>query len=68
MVALERNRPLYPITEFLLRFLNIVTGGTYVFITNDSGIGGSHIEPTIGAYDVEYLNDLMVRVINGFLA
>ncbi len=51
-------------TEFLLRFLETATNGTYVFLTNDSGIGNEHIEPTIGAYDVEYLNDLLVRLIN----
>jgi len=52
-------------TEFLLRFLSVATGGTYVFLTDDSGIGGSHLPtaPTIGQYEVEYLNDLMVRLI-----
>ncbi len=51
-------------TEFLLRFLSIGTGGSYVFLTNDSGIGNDHIEPTIGQYEVELLNDLLVRVIS----
>ena len=50
-------------TEFFLRNLAIATGGTYVFLTNHSGIGNSHIEPTIGEYKVEYLNDLLVRLI-----
>lgn len=54
-------------TEFLLRTLAMTTGGTYTFLTNDSGIGGDHIEPTIGHYEVEQLNDLMVRVINQYL-
>jgi len=53
--------------EFLLRFQAIATGGTYTFLTNDSGIGGEHIEPTIGDYQVEILNDLLVRVISGAL-
>lgn len=53
-------------TEFLMRFLSISTNGTYVFITNDSGIGNDHIEPSIGEYEVEYLNDLMVRLINKY--
>ncbi len=53
-------------TEFLLRFLDIATGGTYVFITGHSGIGGSHIEPTVGGYNVEFLNNLLVRVITGY--
>lgn len=50
-------------TEVLLRSLGILTGGTYVFLTNDSGIGGDHIEPTVGEFQVEFLNDLMARLI-----
>ncbi len=50
-------------TEFLLRNLDIATGGTYTFLTNDSGIGGEHLEPTVGDYEVELLNDLLVRLI-----
>jgi hypothetical protein len=38
-----------------------------VFITNDSGIGNDHLEPTVGEFKVEYLNDLMVRLINQYL-
>ena len=51
-------------TEFFLRFIDIATGGTYVFLTNDSGIGGDHVEPTIGEYEVEFLNDLLVRLVS----
>lgn len=54
-------------TEFMLRYYAISTGGTYVFLTDDSGIGGSHLEPTIGEYTVEHLNDLMVRLITAAL-
>lgn len=54
-------------TEFLMRYISAATGGTYVFLTDHSGIGGSHIEPTIGKYDVEYLNNLMVRLIQAYL-
>lgn len=50
-------------TEFLLRFMAIGTNGTYTFITNDSGIGNDHIEPSIGDFQLEYLNDLLVRII-----
>lgn len=52
--------------EFLFRFFAIATNGTYVFITNNSGIGGDHIEATVGEYEVELLNDLIVRVINQY--
>jgi hypothetical protein len=51
-------------TEFLLRFMDILTGGTYVFITDHSGIGGDHTEPTVGDYEVELLNELLIRLIN----
>jgi len=50
-------------TEFLMRFFAMATNGTYTFITNDSGIGGNHIEASIGDFEVEKLNDLMVRLI-----
>ena len=53
-------------TEFLLRFMALSTNGTYVFITNDSGIGNNHIQATVGPYQVEYLNNLMVRLINKY--
>jgi len=51
-------------TEFLMRFSAIATNGTYVFITDHSGIGNDHLEPTVGDYEVEFLNNLMVRLIN----
>ena len=54
-------------TEFFLRSLALATGGTYVFLTDDSGIGYSHIEPTIGSYDVEYLNDLLLKIIKEYI-
>lgn len=53
-------------TEFLMRFMAITTNGTYVFITDHSGIGNSHLEPSVGEYQVEFLNDLMVRLINKY--
>ena len=51
-------------TEFMLRFFAITTGGTYVFITDDSGVGNSHIKASVGHYEVEQLNDLIIRLIN----
>lgn len=54
-------------TEYLLRSMAFMTGGTYAFLTDDSGIGGSHIEPTIGSYEVEKLNDMMVRIVGDYL-
>lgn len=54
-------------TEYLLRTMAFRTGGTYTFLTDDSGIGGGHIEATVGAYNVEKLNDMMVRIVNSYL-
>lgn len=53
-------------TEFLMRFLAMTTNGTYVFITDDSGVGNSHLQASVGEYKVEYLNNLMVRLINKY--
>lgn len=54
-------------TEFMCRDFAIVTGGTYVFLTDDSGVGGSHITPSVGDYQVEKLNDLLYRIINEYI-
>ena len=53
--------------EFLLRSMAFMTGGTYAFLTDDSGIGYGHTEPTVGSYEVEKLNDMMVRICNKYL-
>lgn len=53
-------------TEFILRSFGIMTGGTYLFLTDHSGIGNNHLEPTIGEYEVEYLNELLVKVIRRY--
>ena len=56
-------------TEFLLRNIAFTTGGTYTFLTDDSGVSvGGHIEPTIGEYTVEKLNDMIVRIVSEYLA
>ena len=49
-----------------MRFLAMSTNGTYVFITDHSGIGNAHLTPTIGNYKVEFLNDLMVRLMQKY--
>jgi hypothetical protein len=53
-------------TEFLMRFMSIMTNGTYIFITNDSGIGNDHLEASVGEYQVEKLNSLMIRLIKKY--
>lgn len=54
-------------TEYFYRSQCILTNGCYAYLTNHSGIGGSHIEAsTDEVLPVELLNDLLVRVITGF--
>jgi CarboxypepD_reg-like domain/Secretion system C-terminal sorting domain/von Willebrand factor type A domain len=55
-------------TEFLMKFFGLATNGTYLFLTDHSGIGGKHLEPTTEEYKVEMLNDLLVRVITEYAA
>ena len=50
-------------TELFGRALSIMTNSNYVFLTDDSGVGDSHLEPIIGDYDVELLHDIIVRNI-----
>lgn len=54
-------------TEYLMRSFAILTNGTYVFITDDSGVGNDHLEPTIGEFEVEKLNDLIVRLVGEYI-
>ena len=49
--------------EFLMRSFSVATNGTYVFLTDDSGIGNDHMDPTTEDVKVEKLNDLIVRLI-----
>ncbi|PSR11550.1 MAG: VWA domain-containing protein [Bacteroidetes bacterium] len=49
-------------TEYLLRNMALATNGTYTFITDHSGIGDGHIEPSTDTYEVEFLNDVLVRL------
>ena len=69
--AAARGIRLYPVvasnaqreTELFGRALAICTGGSYVFLTDDSGVGNSHLEPIVGDYNVELLHDVIVRII-----
>lgn len=53
-------------TEYLLRALALSTNGTYTFLTDHSGVGRAHTAPSTDRYDVESLNDLLVRVLKSF--
>ena len=50
-------------TELSMRSAAQVTGGRYLFLTDDSGIGESHLEPTIPCYFVTSLSNAVVRMV-----
>ena len=54
--------------EFMCRQFAILTGGTYVFLTNDSGVGESHVEASVGDYEIEKLNELIIRLIDKYIS
>lgn len=73
-IAQEKGIKIIPIVasgadktvEFLMRFFSLSTNGTYVFLTDDSGIGNHHLKPTATDYKIEKLNDLIVRLIEKY--
>lgn len=73
-VAAEKGIRICPIlcsgadtrTEYVMREAAVMTAGTFIFVTDDSGIGGAHHDPDIPNATVEALNSLLVRVINGY--
>ncbi len=74
MAAAEKGIRICPIlcsgsdylTEYLCRQAAVYTGGTFIFVTDDSGIGNSHHDPDLPNVTIEALNSLMVRLINGY--
>jgi hypothetical protein len=52
--------------EYLLRTAALATNGTYVFLTDHSGVGGKHIAPTTDKFDVESLNAILVRILKSY--
>ncbi len=52
--------------EYLMRSIALATNGTSFFLTDDSGIGHTHLKPTTDTLTVEHLNDMMVRTIVEF--
>lgn len=54
--------------EFMMRHAGVLTQGRYLFLTDDSGVGGSHQEPSVSCYVVTRLNQLIARVIDSELA
>ena len=55
-------------SEYLMRQAAVQTNGRYLFLTDDSGVGNGHAEPTISCYRVTKLNNLVVRVLRSELS
>lgn len=54
--------------ELIFRLAALYTGGTYTYITNDSGIGNDHLDPeTDVQLVVEYLNKMLERLIKEYV-
>ena len=53
--------------QVLFRTWAALTGGTYTYLTDHSGIGGSHDKPDVEETNVELLNDMMVRIIKEYV-
>jgi len=53
-------------TEYLMRTFALATNGTYLFLTNHSGVGGGHISPTTDKFEVVFFNNLLRNTIVNF--
>jgi hypothetical protein len=49
-----------------MRALALETNGTYLTLTNHSGIGDNHISPSAESSEIELLNALLLRIIQQF--
>ena len=62
--ASVRSSKYSELLEFTMRTAALYTGGIYTYLTNDSGIGNHHDDPsTSDGITVEYLNKMLVRLI-----
>lgn len=57
-----------PGAEYLMRAMAAVTQSRYVFLTDDSGIGNAHAEPSVDCYRVTLLNNLVRNVLDAQLS
>lgn len=52
------------LTELSMRSAAQLTGGRYLFLTSDSGVGGPHKEPSIPCYFVTKLDTAILRMVD----
>lgn len=53
-------------TEILMKQMAIATNGEYLYITDHSGVGGSHLKPTGVKENVDLLTNQVVKVLKKF--
>lgn len=71
----DKGVHLYPVAasgvanlaEQIMRYGALITGGEYMFLTDDSRVGLPHAEPHIPCYHVRKLNDLIMATISAEL-
>lgn len=69
--AVQQDVHVYPVAasgtdpraEYTMRAAAQISGGRYIFLTDDSGVGGSHAEPHIPCYVVTRFDRAMVRMV-----
>lgn len=70
--AMAQDIHVYPVassgidelTELTMRSAAQLTGGRYLFLTDDSGVGNSHKEPSIPCYFVTQLDSAILRMVD----
>jgi len=51
-----------------MRSMAQITGGRFMFLTDDSGIGNPHAEPTVDCYVVTRLDNMVTRILNSLIS
>lgn len=54
--------------EIIMRTMAVLTHSSYIFLTDDSGVGNSHAEPSIPCYQVTRLDQLIARHLSSVLS
>jgi hypothetical protein len=53
--------------QYVMRTMAAMTHGRYIFLTDDSGVGNAHAEPSVACYAVTRLDQLISRVLAGIV-
>jgi len=70
-IAAEKGIKIIPITasgidastEILMKQLAVATNGDYIYITDHSGVGSSHLKPTGVKENVDLLTNQMIKIL-----